>query len=48
MLRMLSIPIVIVSMLVLGGAAQAGRDVTRPGDAIIGVPNDGLSTTTPF
>jgi len=37
-----SIVIVTVSVLAFGGTAQAGRDVTRPGDAIIGVPNDGL------
>jgi hypothetical protein len=29
-------------VLVLGGALRAGRDVTQPGDAIVGVPNDGL------
>jgi len=37
-----SIVIVTASMLAFGGTAQAGRDVTRPEDAIIGVPNDGL------
>jgi hypothetical protein len=42
MLRNASILIVLSSMLVLSGTLQAGRDVTQPGDAIIGVPNDGL------
>ena len=39
-----SILIVIAAMLAFSGQVQAGRDVTRPGDAIIGVPNDGLHT----
>lgn len=42
MLRNASMLIVLASMLVLSGTLQAGRDITRPGDAIIGVPNDGL------
>ena len=42
MLRYVSI--VIASMLVLSSAAQAARDVTTPGDTIIGVPNDGITT----
>ncbi|MHC4070676.1 MAG: PA14 domain-containing protein [Planctomycetota bacterium] len=37
-----SILLVIVSILAFSGQVQAGRDVTRPGDNIIGVPNDGL------
>jgi len=37
-----SILILIAAILAFSGEAQAGRDVTRPGDAIIGVPNDGL------
>ncbi len=44
MLKNLSIIIVLASMLVLSGTAQAARDVTTPGDAIIGVPNDGQTT----
>ena len=39
-----SILIVIAAMLAFSGQVEAGRDVTRPGDAIIGVPNDGLHT----
>jgi len=35
--------IVVVSALLLSGAAQAAHDVTRPGDIIQGVPNDGIS-----
>ena len=31
-----------VAVLLLGGVAQAARDVTKPGDIIQGVPNDGL------
>ncbi len=42
MLRNASTLIVLASMLVLSGTLQAGRDITKPGDAIIGVPNDGL------
>ena len=42
MLRNASMLILLASMLVLSGTLQAGSDVTRPGDAIIGVPNDGL------
>jgi len=42
MFRNVSILIVIASILALSGITRAGRDVTRPGDAIIGVPNDGL------
>ncbi len=37
-----SILIVIAAMLVFGGTAQAGRDITAPGDVVEGVPNDGL------
>ena len=33
---------VIVSVLLLSGAAQAGRDITGPLDKVEGVPNDGL------
>ncbi|TKJ35756.1 MAG: hypothetical protein CEE38_14210 [Planctomycetes bacterium B3_Pla] len=40
MWRNTSILIVIASMLVLSGAAQAGRDVTGPLDTVVGVPND--------
>ncbi|MFZ2149179.1 MAG: PA14 domain-containing protein, partial [Sedimentisphaerales bacterium] len=43
MLRNTSILIVLASMLAFSGAAQAARDVTRPGDIIQGVPNDGIS-----
>jgi len=39
-----SILIVIASMLVFSGAAQAGRDVTGPGDTVVGVPDDGVTT----
>ncbi|MHC4298348.1 MAG: PA14 domain-containing protein [Planctomycetota bacterium] len=42
MLRNVSILILIMCMLMATGAVQAARDVTKPGDAIIGVPNDGL------
>jgi len=35
--------IVIASMLIFSGAAQAGRDITAPGDIIHGIPNDGIS-----
>jgi len=42
MLRNTSILIVLASMLALCGTLRAGRDITAPGDAIIGVPNDGL------
>ena len=31
---------VVVSVLLLGGAAQGQRDVTKPGDPVVGVPND--------
>jgi hypothetical protein len=44
MLKHLSILIVLASVLVFAGAAQAGRDVTSPGDTIIGIPNDGPTT----
>jgi len=43
MCRNISILIVLVFMLVFSGAAQAGRDITGPGDIIQGVPNDGIS-----
>ncbi len=41
-----SILIVIVSMLVFNGAAQAQgtRDVTSPQDIVVGVPDDGITT----
>ena len=42
MLRNASMLIVLASMLALNGTLQAGRDITGPGDAIVGVPNDGL------
>ncbi len=44
MLRNASILILIASILALSGGAQAARDVTSPGDTILGVPNDGVST----
>ena len=31
---------VVVSAFLLGGAAQGQRDVTKPGDPVVGVPND--------
>ena len=37
-----SILIVLGSILAFSSQVQAGRDVTQPGDDIIGVPNDGL------
>jgi hypothetical protein len=43
MWRNTSILIVLVFMLVFSGAAQAGRDITGPGDIIQGIPNDGIS-----
>ena len=33
----------VVLALLLAGAALAGRDVTKPGDVIQGIPNDGVS-----
>jgi len=33
-----------IGVLVLGTAAQAVHDVTKPGDIVQGVPNDGIST----
>ncbi len=39
-----SILVLIASMIVFCGVAQAARDVTNPGDLIIGVPNDGVTT----
>ncbi len=44
MWRNTSILIVIASMLVFSGAAQAARDVTGPLDTVVGVPNDGVTT----
>ncbi|MFH1883989.1 MAG: PA14 domain-containing protein [Planctomycetota bacterium] len=41
MWRNASILIVIASMLVISGAAQAARDVTSPLDTVVGVPDDG-------
>ena len=32
---------VVVLVLLLAGATQAAQDITRPGDTVIGVPNDG-------
>ncbi|MHC4533663.1 MAG: PA14 domain-containing protein [Planctomycetota bacterium] len=43
MCRNTSILIVLAFMLVFSGAAQAGRDITGPGDIIQGIPNDGIS-----
>ena len=43
MCRNASIIMVIAFMLVFSGAAQAGRDITGPGDIIQGIPNDGIS-----
>jgi len=43
MCRNTSILIVIASMLIFSSAAQAGRDITGPGDIIQGLPNDGIS-----
>ncbi|MEA3227395.1 MAG: hypothetical protein U9Q07_15700, partial [Planctomycetota bacterium] len=40
MLRNISIIILLASVLVLSGAAQAARDVTSPQDTVLGVPND--------
>ncbi len=42
MFRNTSILIVIVSMLVFSGAAQAARDITGPLDTVVGVPDDGI------
>ena len=42
MCRNVSILIVLAFMLVLSGAAQAGQDITAPGDIVVGVPNDGI------
>ncbi len=42
MWKWLTMVLVVVAVLV--PAAQAGRDITGPGDAVQGVPNDGIST----
>ena len=34
----------ILAAFLLGGTVQAARDITGPGDPIIGIPNDGLTT----
>ncbi len=34
---------VVVAVLLLGGVTQAARDITKPGDVIQGIPNDGVS-----
>jgi hypothetical protein len=36
--------VMVVSLFLLGGVAQAWTDVTKPGDIIKGVPNDGVTT----
>ena len=37
-----SVLVVVVSVLLLSGTAQAQRlDITKPGDIIVGVPDDG-------
>jgi len=36
--------VVLTSVFVLSGAALAGRDITAPGDVVVGVPNDGISS----
>jgi len=33
----------VVAVLLVGGVTQGARDVTKPGDTIIGIPNDGIS-----
>ncbi len=47
MCRNTSILIVIASMLVFSGAAQAGRDITGPGDTVVGYPNENTPGNEP-
>ncbi len=39
----LSLVSVVATVLLLGGVTQAARDITKPGDVIQGIPNDGVS-----
>ena len=44
MCKKFSLIIVLVSTLLLSSMTQAARDVTGPGDTVVGIPDDGIST----